>query len=280
MLVKELGVVARILPFNPRYGGHTFGKTGIDPSHIFTSKPISARLKAETYYLIPQHLFESDFTSATSTGARKFSYHSLQECLKTIKDIALSNQNRKFMYVYWAEFDALCHEYGTQSAEVLTHFRKLNNAIANFADSLRGSDTALLITSDHGLVDTDTMDRISIEEHPELAKTLALPLCGEPRVAYCYVHPSRTRQFRTYVSSVLNEYCTMYTSRELIRKHFFGLHQPNPMLLDRIGDYILIMKGNYVIKDRLLGETMHFLKANHGGMSGKEMFVPLITVSC
>jgi hypothetical protein len=52
------------------------------------------------------------------------------------------------------------------------------------------------------------------------------------------------------------------------------------MLLDRIGDYILIMKGNYVIKDRLLGETMHFLKANHGGMSGKEMFVPLITVSC
>jgi predicted AlkP superfamily pyrophosphatase or phosphodiesterase len=280
MLIKELGVVARILPFNPRYGGLTFGKTGIDPKHIFTSKPLSARLKAETYYLIPQHLFESDFTSATSIGARKFSYNSLQECLSTIKEIAVSNQNRKFMYVYWAEFDSLCHEFGTRSAEVLTHFRELNNALANLADSLKESNTALLITSDHGLVDTDTMDRMSLEEHPELAQTLTLPLCGEPRVAYCYVHPSKTKQFRNYVNSALNDYCTMYTNRQLIRKHFFGLHEPNPTLFDRIGDYVLIMKDNYVIKDCLLGETMHFLKANHGGMSSKEMFVPLITVSC
>lgn len=277
MLIKELGLVARILPFNPRYGGLALGTAGIDPRLIFKDTPLSARLAAESYYLIPQHLFESDYTQATSTGATKLSYNTLEGCMTAIKEVVNSNQKRKFVYVYWAEFDSLCHEFGTQRAEVLAHFRELNLAIANLANSLRGSNTALLITSDHGLVDTETIDCISMEEHPQLAETLSLPLCGEPRVAYCYVHPSKVKQFRAYVGSVLDEYCLMYTSRDLIRKHFFGLHLPNPLLLDRIGDYVLIMKGSYVLKDFVPGENLHFLKANHGGVSSNEMFVPLIT---
>ena len=280
MLVKELGLVARILPFNPRYGGSALAKTGIDPSLIFDHKPLSARLKAETYYIIPQHLLESDYTTATSIGAEKFSYNSLEECLYTIKDIATSNRNKKFIYAYWAEFDSLCHEFGTQSVEVLTHFRELNHAIVSLIDSLKGSNTVMLITSDHGLVDTETMDRISLEEHSDLAQTLTLPLCGEPRVAYCYVHPSKVRRFRDYVNANLSDYCTIHSSHELIRRHFFGLHEPNPRLFDRIGDYVLIMKDNYVLKDFVLGETPHFLKANHGGVSSEEMFVPLVIISC
>lgn len=280
MLIKELGLVARVLPFNPRYGGPALGNAGVDPRFIFKDEPLSSRLNAETYYIIPQHLLESDYTLATSTGASKRNYNSLGECMNVIKDTVISSQNRKFVYVYWAEFDSLCHEFGTQSPEVLSHFRELNPALANLEDSLRGTNTELIITSDHGLVDTETIDRISLEEHPELAEMLTLPLCGEPRVAYCYVHPSKASHFRSYVRSVLGEYCLMYSSRDLIRKHFFGFHHANPVLHDRIGDYVLIMKDNYVLKDRILGETMHFLKANHGGMSSKEMFVPLITASC
>jgi hypothetical protein len=130
------------------------------------------------------------------------------------------------------------------------------------------------------LIDTETMDRISLEEHPEIAETLTIPLCGEPRVAYCYIHPAKVKQFRDYVSANLSDYCTMHTSRDLIRRHFFGLYEPNPRLFDRVGDYVLIMKGNYVLKDFVLGETAHFLKANHGGVSKEEMYVPLITFHC
>ena len=280
MLVKELGLVARILPFNPRYGGLSLGKTGIDPSLIFTHRPLSARLKAETYYLIPVYLFDSDYTMATSTGAKRLSYNSHEECLKKIKDIVVSNHNRKFTYAYLAEFDSLCHEFGTQSQEVRAHFRELNHAIVSLIDSLKESNSTILITSDHGLVDTETMDRISLEEHPEIAEVLTLPLCGEPRAAYCYVHPANVKRFRDYVISNLSDYCTMHNSRDLIRRHFFGLHEPNPRLFDRIGDYVLIMKDNYVLKDFVLGETAHFLKANHGGVSKEEMYVPLITVHC
>lgn len=280
MLIKELGLVARILPFNPRYGGPSLGKTGFDPCLVFDDKPLSVRLKASAFYLIPQYLLESDYTAATSINAQKFSYNSLTDCMSTIKDIAVSNHNKKFMYVYWAEFDSLCHEFGTQSKEVRTHFWELNHALVNLVDTLKSTKTALLITSDHGLVDTRTSDRISMQEHRGLAEALSLPLCGEPRVAYCYVHPSRARYFRDYVKENLSDYCTMHSSSELIRRHFFGLYEPNPRLYDRVGDYVLIMKDNYVLKDFVLGESTHFLKANHGGVSSNEMFVPLIYISC
>jgi predicted AlkP superfamily pyrophosphatase or phosphodiesterase len=280
MLIKELGVVARILPFNPRYGGLSLGKTGIDSNLIFTHKPLSARLKAETYYLVPIFLYDSDYTMATSIGAKRLSYNSHEECLKKIKDIVLSSHNKKFVYAYLAEFDSLCHEFGTQSPEVRAHFRELNHAIVNLLDLLKESNSTIVITSDHGLIDTETMDRISLEEHPEVAETLTIPLCGEPRVAYCYVHPAKVKQFRDYVDANLSDYCTMHTSRDLIRRHFFGLHEPDPRLFDRIGDYVLIMKGNYVLKDFVLGESAHFLKANHGGVSKEEMYVPLITFDC
>ena len=280
MLVKELGVVARILPFNPRFGGHPISTTGIDPKLIFGQEPISARINTESHYIIPQYLFESDYTTVTSTGAKKVSYSSLSDCFDKITSITKSHSKRKFFYVYLPEFDSLCHEFGTRSEESQKYFRELDHAIVSLMDALRQSNTALLITSDHGLVDTETMDRISLEEHPELADTLSLPLCGEPRGAYCYVHPAKVKQFRAYVTANLNDYCTMHSSRDLIRRHYFGLYEPNPLLLDRIGDYVLIMKDDYVLKDFLVCETRHFLKANHGGVSSKEMYVPLISIFC
>ena len=280
MLIKELGLVARILPFSPRYGGSSIGKIGIDPTSVLDLEPIAMQLKAESHYLMPDYLTGSDYSAATSRGAKTHGCKSTDECLKKIKDILNANSNRKFMYAYLPEFDSLCHEFGTQSHEVLLYFQELNHLLVQLLDALKGSNATILITSDHGLIDTETMDRISLEEHPDLTKTLSLPLCGEPRVAYCYVHPARVKAFRDYVTAQLSDYCTLHKSSDLVRRHFFGLHKANPKLLDRIGDYILIMKDSYVLKDFIPGESAHFLKANHGGVSKEEMYVPLIAIFC
>jgi predicted AlkP superfamily pyrophosphatase or phosphodiesterase len=280
MFIKELGLVARILPFNPRYGGPALGQTMIDPHSIFDQSPLSARLEDEIYYLIPSNLFGSDYTMATSTGAERLSYSSLEDCLGKIKDTVHTGGEKKYIYAYWAELDSLCHEYGTESQEALTHLRELDYSIALFLHALKGSRSMVLITSDHGLIDTGPADRVNLKDHPALVETLTLPLCGEPRVAYCYVHPVRVSKFREYVKRKLRDHCTLYDSRDLIRRNFYGLYKQHEKLQDRIGDYVLIMKKNFVIKDFVLGEAEHFLNANHGGVSAQEMYVPLITVSC
>jgi hypothetical protein len=73
-------------------------------------------------------------------------------------------------------------------------------------------------------------------------------------------------------------------SRERWQKSSFSISpikendRPEPRLFDRIGDYVLIMKENYIIKDFVLGETEKFHIGNHGGVSKEEMLVPLIVI--
>ncbi|MBE0432818.1 alkaline phosphatase family protein [candidate division WOR-3 bacterium] len=280
MFLKELGTVVRILPFNPRYGGAPLDTTGIAPDSFIGHDTVFQQISAENYCLAPSYLSGSAYTRATSRGASMVSYDSLTDCFTKIAGIAGSNQERKFIYAYWAEFDSLAHDFGTESAPVQAHLKEIDRAVEAFADSIQGSCTTVLITSDHGLVNTKESDRINLREHPELGATLTLPLCGEPRVAYCYVHPSRTARFRQYVRTRLADYCDLYDSRDLIKENFFGLYEPSVKLPDRIGDYALIMKENFVIRDFMEGENEHFLSANHGGVSSKEMYVPLIRMVC
>ncbi len=64
---------------------------------------------------------------------------------------------------------------------------------------------------------------------------------------------------------------------ELVKQEFFGLFTPHPRLFDRVGDYLLIAKENYMLREDLLGEERETLIGHHGGVSEQEMFVPLIT---
>lgn len=278
MLLKELGIVVRILPFNTRCGNFPLGDMDIDPSSILGKQSLSAKIKAETFYMVPANLYESDYTIATSVGAKRVYFDSLEQCLNKLRQVINSTSDQKFIYVYWAEFDGLCHEFGTESTEVRTHFRELDANLAAICKDSKHSKAIMLITSDHGLIDSTETEHIRLKDHPDLAQNLTLPLCGEPRVAYCYVHPSKKKSFEGYVKKQMREYCTMHTARALIDGNFFGLYRPDDKLYDRVGDYALIMKKNYIIKDSVLGETEHFLKANHGGVSRQEMFVPFIVV--
>lgn len=280
MHLKELGSVVKILPFVPRNGYGAQGFAGDHMQRILGCEPIPSKLHVGSYFLYPHFLHGSAYRIATSRGAETIAFESLSDCLNKTVEIVKSNRRKKFVYAYWPELDTICHSYGTRSPEARKHFMELEQNIDKLIRELKNSSTTMLITSDHGLIDTSEEDLINLNLHPELAATLTLPLCGEPRVAYCYVHPSRVRRFREYVSTKLSPYCTFHRSQELIRKNFFGLQEPNVKLFDRVGDYILIMKGNYVIKDFIMGETAHILKANHGGVSSAEMNVPLITISC
>ena len=102
-------------------------------------------------------------------------------------------------------------------------------------------------------------------------------LTGESRFTYCYVRPHKVKQFETYMKKYLSEYCYLFKSIDLVKKGYFGLFNSHPKLEDRIGDYTLIMKDNYIIRDTILGEKPNKFKiGQHGGMSKEEMFVPLV----
>lgn len=277
--LRELDSITAVLPFRPRTGGPDHVERGVDPHSLFDAPPLFDTLQAHATIITQAALIDSAYTQATRGHASRIGYQDL-DGLFTGVHTALANplgsKPHRFVYAYWPRLDGLAHAHGIHSRAVDAHFRHLDKAVAQLARSLAGGDTLLLVCADHGFVDIMPERRIQLEDHPRLARTLARPLCGEPRAAYCYLRPGQHRAFEDYVGGELATLCTPVSSEQALDEGWFGLGTPHPRLHERIGDVILLMHDGAIIKDHLPGEPPFTLRGVHGGLSPAELYVPLI----
>lgn len=269
MNLKEVGGVSAVLPFVPRVGGLSYEMLGVEKENIFDTKGICERIKAKCITIHPNSIKDSEFNRKYSEEV--LGYTCLEGFFRQIKK-AMKRKGKKFIYAYWPKFDSLSHEKGNSSEEAAEHFAELDKKISG----LKGKDTTIIVTSDHGFIDAEK--KIFLENHPKLNEMLSMPLCGEARAAYCYVYPSKVKEFESYVNKKLSKYCWLYTREDMIKENWYGLYKPHQNLLNRIGDYVLLMKNKYVIKDRLLNEEKSEDIGFHGGVSKEEMLVPLVII--
>jgi hypothetical protein len=276
---RELGSVLAVLPFRARHGGPPLGEAGIDAAALFGHVPLFDRIKARSYVVAPERIIHSDYNTAHTGGAERRAYVTLPQLFTTTAKILRQGQERTYVYAYWPELDRLAHEHGIGSREAARHLAELDAEFERFLHHIQGSDTTVIVTADHGFIDTDPEHSIEIDKHPVLAETLLLPLCGDRRVAYCYVQPEKRAQFEHYVQTTLAQEVELFASAQLIASGYFGLGPAHPRLQERVGHYTLVMKHNAIIKDWLLGEHHYTQIGVHGGVSDAEMQVPLVVVS-
>ena len=284
MLLQELGAVTMILPLRAR-AGEIIGKVRPKAlADLLGAGPIFSQLGAASnvasHIVINHELRDSTYTRATAGTARRHGYIGLLECIESIHKRAWTGRRRQFVYAYWSAFDTLAHAYGIASPEVLAHAAELEDAIRELIEALRGSDTLLIVTADHGFIDCPSEQVLVLNEHPELLACLRYPLCGEPRAAYAYIQPQRWRVFTDYLDAELSAELSWFPAVELIEQGWFGLGRPDPRLAERIGDLVLLPKENRVVIDRLEAEPPWSLIGVHGGLSEDEMRVPLLVAQC
>lgn len=274
MWLRELGTVAVTLPFTHRCDGQSLRRSGIGPEQVMGAPPLTARLKNVGAHVVsPDYIVDSEYARATAGPARRHGYSGLAELVEQLARLA---RGRRYLYAYWPEIDTLSHRHGPQAPEVARHLAEVDRAVATLAQRLVGRGATLLVTADHGLIATGAQRLIDLAHHPRLADTLAAPLCGEPRAAFCYVRPRRERDFVAYIDGELAHCCELWPSEQLLEERLFGHGAPHPRLAERIGDYCLLMKDNYVVRDRLPGEQPFEHYGVHGGLSATELHVPLI----
>lgn len=279
MYFGELGSVIAVLPCRPRFGGPPLGQSGVSVADLLNHVPVYDRLGVPSQVLSPAYIAQSDFNKAHLGGSSVHAFETFQGLMDQISALARKSGQRQFIYGYWPKLDGLGHEQGIASAAVREHLLQLDRGLAGLAGELAGSDTLLIVSADHGQVDTTENDRIQLDHHPELASTLALPLCGESRAAYCYVRPGAAKRFEQYVGRHLSHALDCYPSADLIAEGWFGPGEQHPRLQERVGDYVLVMKDHYVVKDWLPQERRHTLIGVHGGISDDEMRVPLVVAA-
>lgn len=279
MYLKEIGAVSVILPFTTRTGDLNLSKGNVKYKDIYDQKSFFEDLGATSISIKHKDYSESEYSLLVTKKTIRLPFSKFNGFFGQIHKALNTKGKRKFVFAYWPKLDSICHRKGTDSKDAEKHFKKLDKKISLLAKSLKNKNTVIIVTADHGLINTREKNKIiELKNHPKFVETLTMPLSGEPRVVYCYVKPSKVKQFENYVKTEFGGACEMHKSEDLIKDNYFGLFKPNEKLKDRIGDYTLIMKENYIMKDLVLGEDQNIFIGNHGGVSKEEMIVPLVVI--
>ena len=274
--LREVGGVTAVLPFRLRGSDVELTEQGYNLAELYQHPVFFDQLNGNSVVISENWILDTTFNKAHTGGAEKRGYTDLTDMFAQIRECVKRDEGRQYIYTYWSQFDHLSHLHGNQSEQVTEHFQQLQAETERFMSEVRDTNTLLLITSDHGFIDTTPDKCITINNHKVMQDCLSVPLSGEPRAAYCYVHPEKHELFTDYVTSHFGSQLDCMPSDKLLNDHFFGLGEPHPKLAERIGDFTLIMKENYIIKDWLPQERPFFHYGVHGGVSELEMFTPLI----
>ena len=275
---EEIDAVGAVLPFRSRPADEPLARRGLRPENVFTHGSFFDRVPVQTHVIAPASIVDSEFNTAHSGSAQRHRYGSLEQFFRTIALTLRARGERKLVYAYYPELDSTAHEHGIDSRRSAEVLRRFDAGFGRLLNALTHSDVTVLVTADHGFIDAPAAERINVDDHPLLAATLAQPLCGERRAAYCYVRPGQARNFEDYARNELGERALLFESRAVIQAGWFGPGAPHPRLQSRIGDYLLLMQGGATIKDWMPGERRHTLIGVHGGASFDEMLVPLVMV--
>ncbi len=275
--LRELGAVTAVLPWRPRAAGPAWSPGAWpEAGTVLRLRPLAARLPGPACLVTEAPLVATPYSRAAAAGWHPFPYQGLEGLVaRTVEAVETSlPPGPRLVHAYWPELDRLQHRLGPDHPEVAGHLQALEEAVLELAARLRARGVPLLVIADHGLVPVERS--LELERHPELRALLRLPLCGEPRLAYCYVRPGRERAFEAYVAGRLGTCCRLHRAEELVAAGWYGPPPHHPELAERLGDYVLEAAPGWVLRDRLPGEEAHPLRGAHGGLSPAEMRIPLL----
>ena len=250
---------------------------------LFPYPCIFQHMKCPSAMVSHEHILGSPFNMRHSRSvARRYAYRTVDEMVASIVAAARDLGGKGgFVYAYHADYDALAHGHGVRSSECAAHYARLDEALTQLARGLSGLDAALIVTADHGFIDSPIERQLRIETLPELYDCLDGPLWGERRVAYCRIKPGQHPRFEQAAAKHLAGRFDVIPGRRLIDEGLFGpATKRHPKLVERVGDYALIARDNWTIYDRLDGERDHLMIGVHAGVSADEMFIPLVVSHC
>lgn len=272
---RELGTILSVLPGRTRFGVPVYQNGGVDVASLLNHTAFSDLIPVESFNLSPSHIVDSAFNLAHLGKSRRVGFHSLDDlCEKTLEII--QNPGKRYLSLYWPELDSIGHRSGMGSEEAEQHLLQLDRAFHRLSEGLRGRDSLLIVCADHGQIDSTPEQTLTLNETPDLYKTLIMPLSGEPRSAYCYLRPGQEACFEDSLAQLPAGLCTSYHATSLLEENWYGLGEPHPALQDRIGDRVILMRQRAILRDWVAREKPYPMVGAHGGLSSAELWVPLI----
>lgn len=201
-----------------------------------------------------------------------YKINTFDELLKGIKTIC-SNEDNNYIYSYWNEPDTSMHNTGIGSHETIAWINKINNAVKKLSKEL--NNTLLIITADHGHIDTENE---YIGDYENLIKCLKYLPSIEARAVTFFIKHEKKDEFKVEFIKKFESDFLLLSKEEVIKSDIFGKGKAHEKFEDFIGDYLAIAKGKKAIYNTK--NAFKYFKGAHAGLTDYEMLVPLIVIEC
>lgn len=175
----------------------------------------------------------------------------------------------KYVYAYWDQPDTVMHRKGCFGAAAKQTVRDLEQAVEELAGEL--SDTLLLITADHGHIDSP---KAVITDYPDIMECLVRMPSIEPRCLNLFVRHGKEEQLKAAFEKHFGGKFMLMSKAEVKERQLFGKGEPHPQFDKMLGDYIAVAADNVSIYNM---NSKNFVGA-HAGLTKDEMIIPLIAV--
>lgn len=280
--LRELGVLAEMLTMRPVYGagGETLTQWGLDPTQLLPVPTLAERLAregVETVGLVAAIHRTSPLSEALYRGVgRLVGYEDVDDLWRQLRNLLETPpRGRQLVLAYWGGLDTAIHLHGTGQGAWQAAWAAFTQAMQHGLASLPAlacESTALLITADHGFVDSPVEAAHDTEKDATLREALLIPYSGESRLAFLHTIGAEAE---ARLRRALGPAFALVKAYHALEAGLFGPGEPSPETAPRLGNLVAIARGNHYL-DRL--DRRRRLRGRHGGLSLGEMMIPWLAV--
>ena len=190
---------------------------------------------------------------------------------QTIAEKTSASDKHKFICAYWTDPDHTMHHHGVKAKE--THEVMLDIE-ANLKDlSSKLEDTLIVITADHGMIDTQ---RVLLNDYPDICECFARLPSMETRVVTFSIKETHKVEFVKLFNKYFGSDFKLFTKQEFMASGLLGNGTPHRKVDDFIDDFVAISTSPKSLS--LLVDQEYNNIGEHAGISEQEMVVPLIFI--
>jgi hypothetical protein len=189
-----------------------------------------------------------------------------------------------YIYAYWPTIDTISHIIGPMTAEHGAEVASFDFQLGRLLRNLPGrGDTLLLMTADHGHVDTSPEFNVALADHPELMAMLRVLPAGERRATYLHSKAGATTEVAAYARERLRDVAPAMLRDDAVDQGLFGPGPLSERAAGRIGDVLLLPRSNLGLVapvetvDGIVPKAPAF-RGLHGGLTPDEALVPLLAL--
>lgn len=264
-----------------------------DARELFDGESLYSRAAdagVESYAIQPEAYVDSGYTRATTAGAERIGYDGASELAATIRRTCESaGSTPTYVYAYEPTVDAVSHAEGTDSERYQTELgaitEQLQRELVAELEPAVAERTLLLVTADHGIVDTVPSENIDVsdwDDWPAIREAFRRDEHGDPRLptggprnVHLHVQPDQVAAVSERIERRLD--ARTFTREEALDRGLFGPGTPSSLFERRCGDLIVVHRNRGIswplpgADGSEEGEQIGL----HGGLTREEMLVPL-----